>query len=100
MAPTICLRSAPLAVVVTKGGAGCEIYDPDPVRVPAVPAAVVDTTGAGDTFTAALAVALAGGRDLPAAVRFAAAAGALAAEGFGARGALPTTATVIERLPG
>lgn len=44
----------------------------EPVRV----SDVVDTTGAGDSFTAALAVALSRGDALPDAVRFAAAAGA------------------------
>ncbi|GAA2608620.1 ribokinase [Paractinoplanes durhamensis] len=89
------------AVVVTQGGAGSAIHS---VRgeqhVPAYPAKVVDTTGAGDTFTAALAVALAEGNPLPEAVRFAAAAGALSTEGFGARGALPSTADVHRRLSG
>ena len=88
------------AVVVTRGGAGCELHraGSGPVSVPAARAEVVDTTGAGDAFTAALAVALAGGEDLTAAVRFAAAAGALATEGFGARGALPDAAAVANRL--
>lgn len=65
-------------VVITLGGDGALICDDGGVRtVPAVPApAVVDTTGAGDAFTAALAVALAEGRSTDDAVRFAAAAGA------------------------
>jgi ribokinase len=88
------------AVVVTRGGAGCDIYAVrgEHTFVPPAPAAVVDTTGAGDTFTAALAVAVANGRSLADAVRWSAAAGALATEGFGARGSLPTAQTVAERL--
>jgi ribokinase len=94
------LAAGASAVVVTRGGEGCEIHSAgsEPAFVPAVPASVVDTTGAGDTFTAALAVALGDGRSLPEAVRWAAAAGALATEGFGARGALPTAAAVDRRL--
>jgi ribokinase len=65
-------------VVITLGGDGALICDDDGVRsVPAVPAReVVDTTGAGDAFTAALSVALAEGKPTDGAVRFAAAAGA------------------------
>jgi ribokinase len=59
---------------------------------------VVDTTGAGDAFTAALAVGLANGRELPDAVAWASAAGAIGTEGFGARGSLATAAQVEDRL--
>jgi ribokinase len=65
--------------VITLGAAGCLLDEPGtaPVHVPAVrPRQVVDTTGAGDAFTGALAVALARADQLGAAVRFAAAAGA------------------------
>ncbi|MEU4779713.1 ribokinase [Micromonospora sp. NPDC023633] len=65
-------------VVLTLGAEGA-LVDSDgqrswvaPVTVPRV----VDTTGAGDAFTGALAVALVRGDDLTEAVRFAAAAGA------------------------
>jgi len=51
---------------------------------------VVDTTGAGDAFTAALAVALGEGQQLLAAARFANAAGALACTIHGAIAAMPT----------
>jgi ribokinase len=51
---------------------------------------VVDTTAAGDCFTAALAVALAEGMDTAAALRFANAAGALACTVAGAGPSLPT----------
>lgn len=66
-------------IVITLGGRGCLVDEPGRGRfhVPAVPApGVVDTTGAGDAFTGALAVALARGDAVRTAVRYAAAAGA------------------------
>ena len=48
-----------------------------------VPVGVVDTTGAGDAFTAALAVSLAEGRDLTSAIKFAGCNGALACTKYG-----------------
>lgn len=50
---------------------------------------VVDSTGAGDAFTAALAVARARGEAMPDAVRFAVAAGSLACTKFGAQPSMP-----------
>ena len=50
----------------------------------------VDTTGAGDAFTAALAVSLASDASLVEATRFGCAAGALAATIFGAAPSMPT----------
>ena len=55
---------------------------------------VVDTTGAGDTFTAALALRLAAGRPARAALEFACVAGALATTRAGAQPSLPTLAEV------
>ncbi len=55
---------------------------------------VVDTTAAGDAFTAGLAVACARGRSLCQAVRYANAAGALACTQFGAQPSMPTAADV------
>ena len=87
------------AVVVTRGSDGTDLHLPDAevVHLEPSPASVVDTTGAGDAFTAALAVGLANGRDLADAVRWASAAGAIATEGFGARGSLATAAQVDRR---
>ena len=51
---------------------------------------VRDTTGAGDAFCGALAVALASGRPLEEAVLWANCAGALATTRMGAQEALPT----------
>ena len=51
---------------------------------------VVDSIGAGDTFTGALAAALARGESLPNAMIFANAAAALSVTGAGAIGGMPT----------
>jgi len=59
-------------------------------RVPPYKVAVVDTTAAGDAFTAALAVATARGLSLHEAAKFANAAGALACTRFGAQASMPT----------
>lgn len=98
--PGVLLEAGAGAVVVTRGGDGAEVHvrGSAAVGIPASRAEVVDTTGAGDAFTAALAVALASGRELPDAVAWASAAGAIATEGFGARGSLPTAAQVDARL--
>lgn len=67
-------------IVLTLGAEGALICDAGGLTpVAAVPPAeVVDTTGAGDAFTAALAVELAGGGSVPGAVAFAARVGAFA----------------------
>lgn len=58
-------------------------------HVPAESATVVDTTAAGDAFTAGLAVALSEGRPLVDAARYGCAAGTLACTIFGAQPAMP-----------
>jgi ribokinase len=66
-------------VVLTRGASGALLVTDDElttVGAPTVP--VTDTTGAGDAFNGALAVALGEGRSVEAAVRFACRAGALA----------------------
>ena len=81
-------------VVVTRGGQGCVVAeDRGATALPADPVEVVDTTGAGDCFAAALGFGLAEGRDARQAARFAAAAAALAVTRPGAQ-ATPSRAEV------
>jgi ribokinase len=62
--------SAETALVVTNGRRGCTVHARgNRLEVAAPPRREVDATGAGDAFAGALAWLLAGGRDLPAAVR-------------------------------
>jgi ribokinase len=82
-------------VVLTLGDEGAELRGE---RIPAFPAGVVDTTGAGDAFTAAFAVALAEGLDEREAVRWGCAAGAHMVEHAGVVPGLPTRRELEERL--
>ncbi|MBH0130033.1 ribokinase [Salinibacterium sp. NK8237] len=78
--------------ILTRGGAGALASDADgTIEIAARTVEnVVDTTGAGDSFTAALAVALAEGRVLSEAAAFAADAGAHAVTIAGVIPSLPT----------
>lgn len=80
------------AVAVTHGAEGAELRRRGTVvaRAGSPVVEAVDGTAAGDTFTAALALALATGSDDEAALRWACAAGALTATRAGAQPSLPT----------
>jgi ribokinase len=79
------------AVVMTLGGKGCLVVDEEGrTPIPARKVEVVDTVGAGDAFSAALAVALSEGRPLREAASWAVAAAAIAVTRPGAQGALPS----------
>lgn len=88
------------AVVVTRGGAGVDVHTRGtaPLHVPPFPVEVVDTTGAGDAFCGALAARLARADPLELAVRWAAAAGALATTVRGAVPAQPHADAIRELL--
>ncbi|MEU8894663.1 ribokinase [Nocardia sp. NPDC048505] len=84
-------------VITTRGGAGADYRGPDGVaQFPAPRVRVVDTTGAGDAFTGALAAAWHRGpeRALP----WACAAGALAATELGASASIPDAAAIARLL--
>ncbi|MEV6365639.1 ribokinase [Micromonospora musae] len=96
-APQALLELTPRAVL-TLGAEGVWYGDRDgtAVQVPPVKVETVDSTAAGDAFTAALAVGWGEGRDLVDAVRWAAAAGAACARRLGASVALPYRAEIDE----
>jgi len=86
-------------VVVTLGGEGVLWLDEESSgHLPAHSVAVIDTTAAGDAFCGALATSLAEGLRLERAVRFANAAGALAATREGAQPSLPTRREITTLL--
>lgn len=83
------------AVVVTLGASGaCLLDDEGAMHVPAVTVHAVDTTGAGDTFTAGLAVALAEGESLRDAARRASVVAALSVTRAGTQAAFPSRSEV------
>lgn len=87
------------AVVVTRGGSGVDVHTTEGVaHCPPFEVEVVDTTGAGDAFCGSLAARLAAGDELNDAVRWAAAAGALATTVVGAVPAQPTADRIRELL--
>jgi ribokinase len=91
----------PAHAVLTLGAAGAFVDGPGGrLHAPAFPVAAIDTTGAGDAFNGALAVALAEGRRLADAVRFANAAAALACTRRGAQPSMPSRADVERLLAG
>jgi ribokinase len=78
------------SVVVKLGDQGCVYCGPDRTfSVAAFPVAAVDSTAAGDTFNAALAVSLAEGAAMEDALRFANAAAALSVTRPGAQTSAP-----------
>jgi ribokinase len=79
-----------LAIVITLGANGCLVVDGEAVEVvPGVPVQAVDTTGAGDSFCAAISHAWLGGMTLVEAADFANTAAAASVMGIGAMRALP-----------
>jgi ribokinase len=87
-------------VVVTKGGEGSLLFErgKQPVLQAAFPVDVLDTTGAGDTFSAAIACSLARGDSLAEAHRYAAAAAALSTRAAGPTAGIPTDIEVRHLL--
>jgi ribokinase len=94
------LRSlGPETIVLKLGEHGCFCLDGGiETFVPGFAVDVRDTTAAGDTFNAGLAVALAEGRSTADALRFANASAALSVTRLGAQASIPTRKQVEEFL--
>ncbi|XP_045801082.1 ribokinase [Trifolium pratense] len=88
-------------VLVKLGSKGSALFieGEEPIQQPAIFAkTVIDTTGAGDTFTAAFAVALVEGKSKKECLRFAAAAASLCVQVKGAIPSMPDRKSVLELL--
>lgn len=93
------LRNYPNKLLITKGKNGvCYHNGSEEKQIPAFPVKAVDTTGAGDTFNAALAVALAEKMSMEDALLFANRAASLSVLKFGAQGGMPTRTEVNRAL--
>ena len=86
-------------VAVTDGPNGVSWLEDGALRhMPAFAVKAIDTLGAGDAFHGAFTLALAEGRDLTDALRFASAAAALKCTQFGGAAGAPRRAEVDEFL--
>ena len=84
-------RSKAKYAVLKLGEKGCSVYDGKEFRIiPAYPSNVVDTTAAGDCFTAAMALEYMRSGDIYAACDFGNKAGSYAVSVMGAQNSMPT----------
>ncbi|SFB99745.1 ribokinase [Bacillus sp. OV322] len=89
------LAKYPNKLLITEGKNGVRYHDGEEEKlVPSYKVEAVDTTGAGDTFNAAFAVALAEGKSMEQSIQFANRAASLSVTKFGAQGGMPTRAEV------
>ena len=85
----LCERGAAVACIKLPDGGCVVVGEGRRAWIPAVPVKVTDTTGAGDAFAGALAVAVLERRSCLEAARFAVAASHLAVTGYGSQPAFP-----------
>lgn len=85
-------------LVVTLGGSGSALVEPGHMEVfPAHKVEVVDTTAAGDSFTAAFALSLTNGESCADAIRFASRVSSIVVTRKGAQTSIPSMAEVLEQ---
>lgn len=95
-AARVLLKRGAGTACVKLGDGGCVAVTSDlALHVPPVEVEVVDSTGAGDAFAGALAVAVLERRPLPDAIRFAVAASHLAVTGWGSQPAYPDRQEIL-----
>lgn len=94
------LKKYPEKLLITQGSKGVStcLKSGEVLLVPARPAKVADTTGAGDTLNGAFSVKIAQGADIAEALRFANVAASLSTEKFGAQGGMPTYEAVMKEM--
>lgn len=93
------LKQNATKVFITEGSKGARYHSgKEEVLVPTYKVDVIDTTGAGDTFNAAFAVAVAEGKELAGSLRFANRAASLSVTKFGAQGGMPYRQEVEDNL--
>lgn len=91
------LKQNATKVLITEGSKGVRYHNgKEEVLVPTFKVEAVDTTGAGDTFNGAFAVAVAEGKNIADSLRFANRAASLSVTKFGAQGGMPTRQEVEE----
>ena len=89
------LKKYPNKLFITEGEKGVRYFDGSVEKViPSFSVKAVDTTGAGDTFNGAFAVAVAEGKSYEESLKFANKAAAISVTKFGAQGGMPTRAEV------
>ncbi|MBA0584880.1 hypothetical protein Gorai_015675 [Gossypium raimondii] len=96
-----CHKMGVRQVLVKLGAKGSALFieGEEPITQPIIPAAqVVDTTGAGDTFTASFAVALVEGKSKRECLNFAAAAASLCVQVKGAIPSMPDRKSILNLL--
>ena len=95
------LKRGPRSVILKLGEQGAFLQDASGGRhFPGFAVKAVDATAAGDTFGGALGVALAEGRSMDEAIRFANAAAALSVTRLGAQASMPERREVEQLLAG
>lgn len=94
------LKKCPEKLLITQGSKGVSMCrsDGQVLLVPAKKAAVIDTTGAGDTFNGAFAMRIAEGEELENALKFGNVAAGLSTEKLGAQAGMPVIAQVLAEL--
>ncbi len=96
--PAKLLNGVTKAALVTQGAKGCTIYSPEETAsVPSVPTTVVDTTGAGDAFTAGYMAGILRGYDLKTCAQIGAVMASFALEKIGCQTNLPAWTKMAER---
>lgn len=96
------LKKYPEKLVITQGSRGVStcLKSGEVLTIPARPAKVVDTTGAGDTLNGAFSVQISKGADMKTALTYANTAASLSTEKFGAQSGMPTEEEVEKALRG